>query len=49
VVGGARAAVLGGTIFVNIFLLFRQIVYRGYGRAYPWTLRRRPTPTVLRM
>lgn len=44
VVGGAGATVLGGSVCVNIIL---GDIWRG--RAYPWTLRRRPTPTVLRM
>jgi hypothetical protein len=47
VVGGARAAVLGGaagdqqTVAGNAQIL--RVV------AYPWTFLRRPTPTVLRM
>jgi hypothetical protein len=64
VVGGARAAVLGGTermlvcpVLCCLYREWRPTLRRGdassqtvVGRcAYPWTLRRRPTPTVLRM
>jgi hypothetical protein len=41
-VGGARTAVLGGTVRYQYLLRDEY----GVERSYPWALRRRPTPTV---
>jgi hypothetical protein len=48
VVGGARAAVLGGTI-IHQYMIVVVVAQAPEVMAYPWTFLRRPTPTVLRM